>query len=310
MTSHAFLCPGQGSQQVGMGMDLLEKHPIAKATFAEADEALGESLTDLIKNGPEEKLKETANAQPAILTVSVATGRILMEKGIRPTVLAGHSLGEYSALVLSNAVSFADAVRLVRLRGKLMQEVVPLGKGTMAAVLGTEDSVVEEVCEIVSQKGHIVEPANYNCPGQLVISGIVEGVAMATNMLKERGCKRVIPLMVSAPFHCSLLRPAGERLAEALEKTAFRNPEVPYIANVDGAAIRSKDLIVNRLVEQVWKPVRWAQSLAMISNEFKPTHAIEVGPGKVISGHWKKTAAGVPIQTTESEEAVSKLLSL
>ncbi|MFH1262340.1 MAG: ACP S-malonyltransferase [Pseudomonadota bacterium] len=308
MNKTAFLFPGQGSQQVGMGLDLLDRYPTAKSTFAEADSALGESLTDLIRNGPEERLKETANAQPAILTVSVAVGRILAEAGKWPDVMAGHSLGEYSALVLSGAMAFADAVRIVRLRGKYMQEAVPLGKGTMAAVLGMEDALVEEVCHEVNCKGFLVEPANYNCPGQLVISGTVEGVNAASELLKAKGCRKCIPLQVSAPFHSSLLKPAGERLAVDLRKITFADPKTPYVANVDASVVRSKEGIVDRLVAQISKPVRWTQSLQRIVSEFAPTQAVEVGPGKVVSGHWKKVAPTVPCQTTESAEILATFL--
>jgi [acyl-carrier-protein] S-malonyltransferase len=305
--SFTFLLPGQGSQSVGMGRWLADSSATARKTFEEADAALGESLTELIWNGPEDRLKETANAQPAILTVSVAVGRVLMERGLRPIVMAGHSLGEYTALVLADALDFSTAVRLVRKRGEFMQQAVPLGKGTMSAVLGMEDAVVEEVCREASAKGALVEPANYNCPGQLVISGTVEGVAAATELLKTRGCKRVIPLPVSAPFHCSLLKPAGDKLAGELSKVQFRTPKIPYVANVDCAVVREKDEIGRRLVDQVWKPVKWTQSLTKVFAEFRPEQAVEVGPGKVVSGHVKKIAPDISCWTTDSAESLLKV---
>jgi [acyl-carrier-protein] S-malonyltransferase len=292
-----------------MGFDLAEKFPAVRRTFAEADEALGESLTETIRSGPEDLLKQTANAQPAILTVSVAIGRVLLETGIRPVVMAGHSLGEYSALVLSGSVSFPDAVRLVRLRGRLMQEAVPIGRGTMAAILGMEDTIVEEVCRRITASGDLVEAANFNCPGQLVISGTVRGVELALEGLKAQGCRKAIPLSVSAPFHCSLLEPAGKGLETGLGKVSFSDPQIPYVANVDAEVVREKGKIVSRLVEQVSRPVRWTQSLFRIRSEFSPDLVIEVGPGKVVSGHWKKIAPETPCLTTESVEALSKILS-
>ena len=209
MQRSAFLFPGQGSQAVGMGQAMAEMFPIVAKTFKEADEALGEPLSKLIFEGPAETLKETSNAQPAILTVSVAISRVLKEKGLEAAVVAGHSLGEYSAYVEAGSLRFEDAVRIVRLRGKFMQEAVPLGTGTMSAILGAEDQLVETVCKEVTAGGDLVEPANYNCPGQLVISGTNEGVRKAAEALKERGAKRCIPLAVSAPFHSSFAETCG-----------------------------------------------------------------------------------------------------
>lgn len=307
-SKYTFLFPGQGSQVVGMGGFLLENFPVAKQVFDKADQALGEPLSKLMAHGPEESLKQTANAQPAILTVSVAVGRVLEEKGIRPLVMAGHSLGEYSALVLSEALAFEDAVRLVRLRGQFMQEVVPLGQGTMSAVLGVEDHTVEEVCQSVTEQGDLVEPANYNCPGQLVISGTTQGVLKAVEELKKKGAKRCVPLQVSAPFHCSLLKPAGEKLAQELSKVDFQDPKIPYVANVDCVLVQKKEEIVNRLIEQVWKPVRWTQSLQKIFQEFQPEQVIEIGPGKVISGHIKKIDRSITCFTTDTLENLKKVL--
>ncbi len=305
----AFLFPGQGSQSVGMG-GFLREYPIAQKTFEEADQALGEPLSKIIENGPQEKLKETAYAQPAILTISVAIGRVLNQRSFSPSIMAGHSLGEYSALVLSDVLSFEDAVRLVQKRGRFMQEAVPLGKGTMLAVLGMEDSVVEEVCEDISKKGMVVEPANYNCPGQLVISGTVEGVEAASEELKKRGCKKCVPLQVSAPFHCSLLKPAGEELAKELEKVTFRDPKIPYVANVDCSLVSKKEEVKNRLIEQVWKPVKWRQSLQMIFREWKLTLVAEVGPGKVVCGHVKKIDQNIACMNTDTLENLMGILDL
>ena len=299
----AFLFPGQGSQAVGMG-SYLKNNPIAAEVFSVADEVLGYPLTKMMFEGPEETLKETQNAQPAILSVSVAIGRILREKGISPIVMAGHSLGEYSALVCAQSLEFKDAVKLVHLRGKFMQESVPLGVGTMSAILGAEDQVVEDVCREVSQEGNLVEPANYNCPGQLVISGTVEGVATASERLKEAGAKRCIPLQVSAPFHCSMLKPAAEKLEAELKKVKFHDLGIPYISNVDGELNESSDQILNKLVSQVYKPVLWTQSLQKILHEVKPDEIIEVGPGQVVSGHVKKLDRAFPRKTTDTLEAI------
>ena len=302
-----FLFPGQGSQSVEMGKYAFEHFDVARRTLEEADEALGDSLSKLISQGPEEVLRETSNAQPAILTVSVAIGRILFERGIRPEVMAGHSLGEYSALVMSNAISFADAVRLVRARGKYMQEAVPMGVGTMSAILGADDSEVEEVCREVSDKGMVVEPANYNCPGQLVISGSVEGVAAASEELKNRKVKRVVPLSVSAPFHSSLLRPAADNLDGEFDRIELFDPEIPYVANVDCEIVRRKEQIRERLVNQVAKPVRWTQSLQKILEEFSPDQMIEVGAGQVVSGHMKKIQRDLPRFHTDTQEALDSI---
>jgi [acyl-carrier-protein] S-malonyltransferase len=302
-----FLFPGQGSQSVGMGKFLLEVDPVAQDTFAEADRALGSPLTELMFNGPEEKLKETENTQPAILTVSVAVGRILKKHGITPVVMAGHSLGEYSALVLAESISFSDAVRVVQLRGRFMQEAVPLGTGTMSAVLGAEDTLIEEVCAEVSAQGSIVEPANYNCPGQLVISGTNEGVAEAVRRLQEKGVKRCIPLSVSAPFHCSLLKPAAKRLEKELAKVKFSSPNVPYVANVDSSIVTDAASIAGKLKEQVYRPVRWTHSVRKAVESYRPDRALEVGPGQVVNGHLKKIVPDLPRGATDRLDILQSL---
>lgn len=299
---YVFLFPGQGSQFVGMGKFMAD-NPIAKEVFKEANAALGFDLTKLMWEGPEDELKQTQNAQPAILTVEIAVGRILLSKGIKPSMMAGHSLGEYSCLVLGGAMEFKDAVVAVNKRGQYMQEVVPLGKGTMAAVLGLEDdSVVEKACKEITDQGFLVEPANYNCPGQLVISGSVEGVEKASVLLKERGAKRCMPLQVSAPFHCSMLKPAGLNLGKDLEKISFKNPNVPYIANVDVSLVTKSDQIRTRLVEQVWSPVRWTPTLQKLAKDFASEKFIEVGPGRVISGHMKKVSESIKVLSTDTQE--------
>jgi [acyl-carrier-protein] S-malonyltransferase len=308
MSGRLFLFPGQGSQAVGMGKYLFDVDPAARETFEEADAALGEPLSKLILEGPEETLKETANAQPAILTVSVAAARVLRNRGIKPVAMAGHSLGEYSALVLSGALRFPDAVRLVRMRGRFMQEAVPLGAGTMSAVLGADEPLVEEVCREISARGMVVEPANYNCPGQLVISGTVDGVAAAVARLAEKGVKKCVPLKVSAPFHCSLLRPAAERLAVELSKVPVRDPEVPYIANVDCSIVRKAEGVIPRLVDQVHKPVRWTQSLERLVQDFRPEAMVEVGPGQVVNGHMKKVAPDLKRYHTDTLEGLNAVV--
>lgn len=305
---NVFLFPGQGSQVVGMGKHAFDQFDLAKQTLLEADEALGEEFSKLILEGPEDRLKETANAQPAILTVSVAIGRVLFENGVKPEVMAGHSLGEYSALVMAKALRFQDAVRLVRARGKFMQEAVPLGAGTMSAILGGDDKVIEEVCQEVSSQGKLVEPANYNCPGQLVISGSVEGVNAASEVLKEKGVKRIVPLSVSAPFHCSMLQPAAEKLDAEIAKVEINDPEIPYVANVDASVVRTKDVIREKLVTQVAKPVRWLQSLEYILAKFQPERMVEVGAGQVVGGHMKKIHRELPRKHTDSLEAIQELV--
>lgn len=299
MKSSVFLFPGQGSQFVGMGK-FLSDDSTAKKIFEEANASLSYDLTKLMWEGPEDTLKQTQYAQPAILSVEIAIGKILAEKNIKPSMMAGHSLGEYACLVLSGAMNFSDAVMAVHKRGIYMQQAVPLGKGTMSAVLGLEDdSIVEKTCKEISEQGFLVEPANYNCPGQLVISGSIEGVEKASVLLKERGAKRCLPLQVSAPFHCSMLKPAGMNLAKDLEKIQFKDPAVPYVANVDVQTIHKADQIRQRLVEQVWSPVRWTQTLQKITKEFPDSQYIEVGPGKVISGHMKKVNETIKVSTTD-----------
>src|SRR5436309_3951178 len=257
--SIAFLFPGQGSQSVGMGKDLAEKYPIARQIFDEADAALGVKLSRLCFEGPEDQLRLTENTQPAILTVSVAAWRMLDEKGIRPTFLAGHSLGEYSAHVAADTISFADAVRAVRNRGRYMQEAVPVGTGSMAAILGISPEAVSTVCSDAAQ-GEVCEPANINSPEQIVISGHTAAVERAAKLADEHGAKRAKVLSVSAPFPCSLMKPAQERLATDLQALTFSAPCVPVVCNVDAVVVGAADAARDALVRQVTGSVKWNES--------------------------------------------------
>jgi [acyl-carrier-protein] S-malonyltransferase len=280
--SIAFIFPGQGSQVVGMGKDLAEHHPIARQTFQEADEALGYKLSQLCFEGPEEQLRLTEITQPAILTASVAAWRVLHERGLRPSFVAGHSLGEYSAHVAAGTLTFADAVRTVRNRGKYMQEAVPVGVGAMAAILGMPLEKVTGVCTDAAH-GEVCQPANINSGEQIVISGNTAAVERAAQLASDRGAKRAVMLPVSAPFHCSLMRPAQDRLASDLESLTFRKPAVPVVCNVDAAVIGEADASRDALVRQVTGSVKWEQSMRMLITQ-GVQRFVEVGPGKVLSG--------------------------
>jgi [acyl-carrier-protein] S-malonyltransferase len=278
----AFLFPGQGSQAVGMGKELAEKYPIARQTFDEADEALGYKLSQLCFEGPEEKLRMTEITQPAILSASIAAWRVLNEKGLTPSFVAGHSLGEYSAHVAAGTVTFADAVRTVRNRGKYMQEAVPAGVGAMAAILGMDLEKVTAVCSDASQ-GEVCEPANINSPDQIVISGHASAVERATKLADERGAKRAKLLPVSAPFHCSLMKPAQDRLANDLRSIKFQVPSIPIVCNVDAAPVEDADRSRDALLRQVTGSVKWDQSIRLLVTKETQTF-VEVGPGKVLCG--------------------------
>jgi [acyl-carrier-protein] S-malonyltransferase len=278
----AFLFPGQGSQAVGMGKELADKYPIARQTFDEADGALGYKLSQFCFEGPEEKLRMTEITQPAILTASVAAWRVLNEKGITPSFVAGHSLGEYSAHVAAGTVTFADAVRSVRNRGKYMQEAVPVGVGAMAAILGMDLEKVTAVCSDASQ-GEVCEPANINSPEQIVISGHARAVERATKLADERGAKRAKLLPVSAPFHCSLMKPAQDRLVNDLRSIKFQTPSIPVMCNVDALPVEDADSSRDALLRQVTGSVKWDQSMRLLVSKGIRTF-VEVGPGKVLCG--------------------------
>jgi len=280
-----------------MGRSLADQFPVCASTFAEADDALGESLSDLIFNGPAEQLTLTENTQPAILTMSVAVWRLLRERGLSPAFVAGHSLGEYSAHVAAGTLGFADAVRLVRNRGRYMQEAVPVGQGAMAAILGLDEAGVTQAC-LEAAEGDVVSPANLNGPGQIVIAGSAAAVARASERAKALGAKRAIPLQVSAPFHCALMKPAQERLAPELRAVASHDPRVPVIANVDAEPKRTATDAIEALIRQVSSPVRWENVIQRLASE-GVTRYVEVGPGKVLSGLARKIAPGATILNVE-----------
>ncbi len=283
----ALLFPGQGSQAAGMGKALARQFPVAASTFAEADEALGMSLSTLCFEGPDDDLKLTTNAQPAIVATSIAALRVLQqETGVQPTVVAGHSLGEYSALVAAGALTLADAVRIVRERGRLMQEAVPVGVGAMAAIFNLSADDVLQVCQEAAQ-GEVVSPANLNGGGQIVIAGHTDAVRRAMTVAKARGAKRAVELAVSAPFHCALMSPAAEGLARVLEAIAISPLIVPVIANVTAEVNQDPTRVKDLLVQQVTAPVRWEESMLKLKS-LGCAAAIEVGPGKVLAGLLKR----------------------
>jgi [acyl-carrier-protein] S-malonyltransferase len=282
----AFLFPGQGSQKVGMGKALADTFGEARATFEEADGAFAGPLSTLCFEGPEDQLMLTEHTQPAILTVSVAAARVLHAHGVRPDIVAGHSLGEYSANVTAGTMSFADAVRVVRMRGRYMQEAVPVGQGAMAAILGLDAPSVARACEDAAQ-GDVVSPANVNGAGQVVIAGSSAAVQRAGACAKALGAKRVIPLAVSAPFHCAMMKPAEERLAPDLRALSVQTPCIPIVANVDAQPRRDAGSAIEALVRQVSSPVLWESIVHRLASEGVTTY-VEVGPGRVLSGLVKK----------------------
>jgi [acyl-carrier-protein] S-malonyltransferase len=304
--STAFLFPGQGSQAVGMGGDLAERFPIARRTFEEADEALGKKLSQLCFEGPEDQLRLTENTQPAILTVSVAAWRVLDEKGIKPAFVAGHSLGEYSAHVAAGTISFSDAVRTVRNRGKYMQEAVPVGTGAMAAILGMDVDAVAAVCGDVAQ-GEVCEPANVNSPEQIVISGHASAVERAVKLAQERGAKRAILLPVSAPFHCSLMKPAQARLAVDLQNLQFSASRFPVVCNVYAKPVEDAESAREALIRQVTGSVKWSESVQLLIARGVQTF-VEVGPGKVLCGLMRQIDRSKKSLNVEDEASLQKTL--
>jgi [acyl-carrier-protein] S-malonyltransferase len=305
------LFPGQGSQAAGMGKELASNHAVARRTFEEADEALGYALSQLCFEGPDEKLRMTEITQPAILTVSVAAARILLEDGIAPSFVAGHSLGEYSAHVAAGTLEFSDAVRTVRLRGQFMQEAVPVGEGTMAAVLNLAIDAIRAACQEASAAfaGAVCEPANINAPGQVVISGAKKAVEKAAELCKQKGAKRAIMLPVSAPFHCAMMVQAQERLAEVLESVSFRDPEIPVLCNVDAAPVSDACKARDSLVRQVTGAVEWEKSMhALISQG--AAQFMEVGPGAVLTGLMRQIDRSHKCQNVENEATLNKARAL
>ena len=302
MKNHiAFLFPGQGSQVVGMGKELAENHAVARHTFAEADEALGYKLSQICFEGPEDQLRLTEITQPAILTTSVAAWRVVNERGLKPSFVAGHSLGEYSAQVAAGTLAFADAVRTVRHRGKYMQEAVPVGVGAMAAILGMVPEKVAEVCRDAAHD-EVCESANINSPEQIVISGNTAAVERAAKLADERGAKRAKLLPVSAPFHCSQMKPAQDRLAEDLKSLSFQQPGMHVVCNVDAAVIDDAERSRDALVRQVTGSVKWDQSIRVLIDKGVRTF-VELGPGKVLCGLMRqidrsKTALNVADDTS------------
>ncbi len=305
----AFIFPGQGSQAPGMGRDLHDAFPEARAVFEAVDAALGERLSALCFDGPEESLKLTANTQPSILAVSAAAAAVLARHRIAPDLVAGHSLGEYSALVTAGALSAPDAARAVRARGTFMQEAVPAGQGAMSAVLGLEPARVKAICESVeAATGKVVSPANYNEPAQTVIAGEAGAVAQAGERLKEAGARRVLPLPVSAPFHCALMAPVKPRLQAVLSGIAWRQPAVPVVTNVEAKANRETARLVPLLLEQVTAPVRWVECVEELVR-LGVTRLVEVGPGRVLSGLVRRIAREVEVLNVEDRASLEKTLA-
>lgn len=305
MKGTAFIFPGQGSQYVGMGKEFYDHFRVAKEVFEEADDTLRFSISSLCFQGPEEELRMTENTQPAILTTSIATLKVLQtEKGINPQFTAGHSLGEYSALVASGALTFAEAVQTVRLRGKFMQEAVPVGEGAMAAILGMEREEVERLCDEAAA-GEVLSPANFNCPGQIVIAGHSKAVQRAIERVKQDG-KRAVLLPVSAPFHSPLMKPAGERLEKALEEITVKDLNVPVVTNVEAEINTSKDRVKPLLVAQVSSPVRWEESMRKMIKE-GIEKVLEIGPGKVLSGLMKRIDPNIETGNLEDLKTLKKI---
>jgi len=306
----AFMFPGQGSQKVGMGRAWAEASPAARATFEEADEALGFPLSRLCFEGPEEDLNLTANTQPALVAVSTAVHRALGElaPGLRPVAVAGHSLGEYSALVAAGALGFADALRLVRRRGELMQEAVPVGVGAMAAIIGLDPETIAAIAQEASQ-GEVCAVANYNGPAQTVIAGHKDAVDRAVALARERGARKATLLAVSAPFHSPLMRPAREGMAPLLEAAEFRDPAVPVVTNVDAASVTTGAAARDALIRQIDSPVRWVESALWIESSLDVEVFMEVGPGNVLAGMTRRIVQSARTTAVTDPDHLRQLLT-
>ena len=303
----SFVFPGQGAQTVGMGRDFFDHYEVAKKFFAEADETLGYKISSLCFEGPAEKLQLTANTQPAILTVSVIAAEILKEYGIKPEVAGGHSLGEYSALVIAGALSFADAVLLVHKRGEYMQEAVPVGEGSMAAIIGLADEVIVDVCAQAATEAGAVQAVNFNCPGQTVIAGTTKGVEVAVRLLNEAGAKKAVVLPVSAPFHSTLMQPAAEKLAAELDKVTINDAIFPVAANVDGKLETKAIDIKANLIKQAASPVKWIACVKSMA-DFGADTFVEAGPGKTLVGFNKRIDRKLKNLNVENMETLQKIL--
>lgn len=300
--SFAFVFPGQGSQSLGMLADIGAQHSQIRDTFAEASNALGYDIWSLVQQGPEEQLNQTDKTQPAILTASIALWRLWEARGgVRPSYVAGHSLGEYSALVAAGALAFTDAVKLVERRGQLMQEAVPAGEGAMAAILGLEDADIVNACAEAAQ-GDVVSAVNYNAPGQVVIAGNAAAVMRAVELCKARGAKRAVPLPVSVPSHCELMRPVAERFAEAVNAIQWQQPSIPVVQNVNAGVSADLTALKQNLLAQLYSPVRWVESVQLLADK-GVAQLVECGPGKVLAGLNKRCVKGIETYSLDAPDA-------